>query len=103
MLLLQARVNLGMMAMKGFPAFPKVPSLLEPIHQRTLIAGSLTPLQRCSRYMLPLLPTGPSVMTMKEYSTLPSFRTGCSPKMQFRVIHRTPFLGGEDIILLKTI
>ena len=30
---LQARVDLGAMAMKGYSAFPKAPALLEPHHQ----------------------------------------------------------------------
>ena len=30
---LQARVDLGAMAMKGFSVFPKAPALLEPQHQ----------------------------------------------------------------------
>ena len=33
MLPLQARVNLGAMAMKGYSAFPKAPAILEPRHQ----------------------------------------------------------------------
>ena len=33
MLPLQARVDLGVMAMKGCSAFPKAPALLEPHHQ----------------------------------------------------------------------
>ena len=32
-LLLQARVDLGAMAMKGYSTFPKAPALLEPHHQ----------------------------------------------------------------------
>ena len=46
MLQLQARVDLGAMAMKGYSAFPKAPTLLEPHHQmkfcdisRTLVRG----------------------------------------------------------------
>ena len=30
---LQARVDLGVMVMKGYSAFPKIPALLEPHHQ----------------------------------------------------------------------
>ena len=47
MLPLQARVDLALMAMKGYPAFPKAPTLLEPHHQilsvisRTLVGGIL--------------------------------------------------------------
>ena len=33
MLLLQARVDLGVMAMKGYSTFPKASALLEPHHQ----------------------------------------------------------------------
>ena len=33
MLLLQAKVDLGVVAMKGYFAFPKAPALLEPHHQ----------------------------------------------------------------------
>ena len=29
----RARVNMGVMAMKGYSAFPKAPVLLEPHHQ----------------------------------------------------------------------
>ena len=36
MLPLQARVNLGMIAMKGYLAFPKGPVLLKPYHQIVL-------------------------------------------------------------------
>ena len=42
---LQARVELGTMAMKGYSAFPKAPALLQPHHQivkchiRTLVGG----------------------------------------------------------------
>ena len=54
MLLLQARVSLGIMAIKGYPTLSKTPALLEPHHQIVLCHiqdthwGSLTPLQRCS-------------------------------------------------------
>ena len=30
---LQARVDLGAMAMKGYSAFPKAPALMKPYHQ----------------------------------------------------------------------
>ena len=33
MLLLRARVDFEVMAMKGYSAFPKAPALLEPHHQ----------------------------------------------------------------------
>ena len=33
---LQTRVDLGAMAMKGYPAFRKVSALLEPLHQIVL-------------------------------------------------------------------
>ena len=42
---LRARVDLGVMAMKGYPAFFKAPALLKPHHQtvwchiRTLVGG----------------------------------------------------------------
>ena len=57
---LWARVDLGVMAIKGYTTFPKAPALLEPDHQidkchiRTLISGGgdLTLLQNCSRCIL---------------------------------------------------
>ena len=61
---LRARVDLGVMAMKGYSAFPKAPVLLEPHHQIVLCHiqdtrwRDLTPLQRCSQCMLQLQPTG---------------------------------------------
>ena len=55
MLPLRARVDLRAMAMKGYPAFPKAPALLESHHQIVLryiqdirCGGGLTLLQRCS-------------------------------------------------------
>ena len=58
MLPLQARVDLGAMAMKGYSAFPKAPALLEPYHQIVYCHiqdtpwGGLTPLWRCSQCIL---------------------------------------------------
>ena len=66
MLLFQARVDLGEMAMKGYYAFPKAPALLELHHQialcyiqNTHLEGCLTPLQRCNQCILQFQPTGP--------------------------------------------
>ena len=62
MLPLRAKVDLGVMAMKWFSAFPKAPALLEPHHQIVLCHiqeihwGYLTPLQRSSSCILQ--PTG---------------------------------------------
>ena len=61
-----ARVDLGVMAIKKYSAFPKALALLEPHHQmyfsvisRPLVGGGgLTPLQRCSRCILQTQPTG---------------------------------------------
>ena len=62
MLLLQARVDLGVMAMKRYFTFPEAPALLEPHHQVRLFSvissllasggGGLTPLQRRSQRIL---------------------------------------------------
>ena len=58
---LLARIDLGEMAIKRYLVFSKAPVLLEPHHQivlsRTLVGG-VTPLQRYSRYILQLQPTG---------------------------------------------
>ena len=67
MLPLQARVNLGVMAMKGYSAFPEASALLEPHHQivlchiSTLIGTCLNPRQRCRRCILQPKPTGQSM------------------------------------------
>ena len=65
MLPLQARVDLGVMAMKGCSTFLKATESLEPHHQiaychilDTRWGGGLTPLQRCSRCILQPQPTG---------------------------------------------
>ena len=64
MLPLQNRVELGVMATKGFSTFPKAPVLLEPHHQIVLCHiqytrwESLTPLQRSSRCILQPQPMG---------------------------------------------
>ena len=64
MLPLQARVDLGVMAMKGYPAFPKAPALLEPtirlfsLISRTLVGRDLSPLHKSSWYILQLQPIG---------------------------------------------
>ena len=64
-LALRARVDQGKMAVKWCSAFPKAPASLEPHHQivechiqDTHWGGDLTPLQRCSRCILQLQPTG---------------------------------------------
>ena len=55
---LRARVDWGAIAVKGCPAFPKAPVLMEPHHQIVSChisghsLGSLTSLQRCSRCIL---------------------------------------------------
>ena len=60
---LQARVDMGAMAMKRYSAFPKTPELLESHHHivcyiwDTCCKG-LTPLQRCSQCILQPQPTG---------------------------------------------
>ena len=61
---IQARVDMGAMAMKSYSAFPKfqhywslIIRLLDVII-RTLIGGSLTSLQRCSWCILQPQPTG---------------------------------------------
>ena len=66
MLLLQARVDLGTMAIKGYSAFLKAPALLEPHHQISYChiqdtCGSFTLLQRCSWYILQPQSIGPRV------------------------------------------
>ena len=61
---LRAKVDLGVMAIKGYSAFPKAPELLEPHHQivsghtQDTRWGDLTPLQRSSWCILQLQPTG---------------------------------------------
>ena len=58
MLSFRTRLDLGAMAMLGFSAFPKTPTLLEPNHKDIYchIQDSrwwgLVPLQRCSRWIL---------------------------------------------------
>ena len=55
---LWARVDQGVMAMKGYSPFSKVPALLEPHNQivsypiQDTCDGTLTPLQRCSLCIL---------------------------------------------------
>ena len=56
MLPLRTRVNLGLMAMKEYSAFPKLPALLKSHHQIICLVSypvthwwSLAPLQRCHR------------------------------------------------------
>ena len=56
MLPLQARVDLGVMAMKGYSAFPKAQALLET-HHHMGGGGDLTLLQRCSWCILQPQPT----------------------------------------------
>ena len=62
---LRSRVDLGAMAMKGYSAFPKSPSLLEPLHQIVLchildtLWKNLSPMQRSSQCILLLQPSGP--------------------------------------------
>ena len=65
---LQASVDLGAMAMKGYTAFPKAPASLNFIIRlfsaisRTMVAGGvLTPLQKCSRCILNPQPTGQNI------------------------------------------
>ena len=65
MLAFRARVELGAMAIKVCSAFPKVPDYwnltirLFSVIPRTFVgAGSLTPLQMCSRCILQPQPTG---------------------------------------------
>ena len=54
MILLQARVDLRMMVMKGYVAFHNAPALLDPYHQIVLCHnqdtrwGNFTPLQKSS-------------------------------------------------------
>ena len=63
-LTLRARVELGVMAMKGYSAFPKTLALLEPHHQivqchtQDTCWWCLTPLQRCNLLIQLLQPTG---------------------------------------------
>ena len=58
-------MDLEVITIKGYSAFPKAPALLEPDHQIVLCHiqntcwGSFTPLQRCSRCILPPQPTRP--------------------------------------------
>ena len=65
MLLLHARVDLGVMAIEGYTAFLKAPALLEPNHQivqchiQDTHSGGFTPLQRISRCIPLLQPTEP--------------------------------------------
>ena len=63
MLPLQARVDLGAMAMKNYSAFPKTPALLEPHHRIVSYQDtrwrSPTPLLRCSLCILHPQLTGP--------------------------------------------
>ena len=61
---LWAKVDLAVMAMKRYSAFPKAPLLLEPHHQivwchiqDTRCWEGFTPLQRCSRCILQFQPT----------------------------------------------
>ena len=60
------RVDLGVMTIKGYSAFPSAPKLLEPHHQIVLYHnqdtrwGSLTPLEGCSQCIQQHQPTGPS-------------------------------------------
>ena len=56
---LQARVDLGAMAMKGFSTFSKAPALLEPLNQIVWFYNQdtrwwwgLTPLQKSSQCIL---------------------------------------------------
>ena len=58
---LQARVDLGVMAIKGYSAFPKAPALLEPhilSYPGQSLGGGLTPLQRSSWCILQTQLTG---------------------------------------------
>ena len=63
---LRARVDLGAMSMKRYSTFLKVPVLLESHHQsvychiQDTCRARVIPLQRCSRCILQLQPTGPS-------------------------------------------
>ena len=67
MLPLRARVDLGVMAIKSYSAFPKTPALLESHHQivwchlQHTLWGSLTPQQKCSECILQPQPTRPSI------------------------------------------
>ena len=77
MLPLQARVDLGAMAIKGYSAFPKAPALLAPSdclvsYQDTLGEG-LTPLQRYSQCILQPLLTGQSFPIWKVISRVKRF------------------------------
>ena len=70
---LQARVDLGVIALKGYSAFPKAPVLLEPHHQIVYCHiqdtrwGSLTPLLRSSLCILQPQPTGQIYMCVLMY------------------------------------
>ena len=50
MLSLRAKVDLAVMAMKEYSAFPKAPELLETHHQ--IVGKGLTPQQRCILFIL---------------------------------------------------
>ena len=69
---LRARADLGEMAVKVHPEFPKAPSLLQPHHQidkwhiQDTHWGSLTPLQRCSCCILQPQPNGPRKIGIHE-------------------------------------
>ena len=54
---LQARVDMGAMAIEGYSTFHNAPALLEPHHQfsditRSLVTWGHTPLQSCNQFIL---------------------------------------------------
>ena len=75
MLPLRACVDQEALKMKGYSAFPKALSLQEPHHQIVLCriqdahCRGLTPLQRGSRCILQLQPTGQSRQQSKSTDT----------------------------------
>ena len=73
MLPLQASVDLGVMVMKGYNAFPKLQHYwnltirLFSVISRTLVeGGGLTPLKRCSQCILLSQLTGPKLFVLRS-------------------------------------
>ena len=66
---LQARVDLGAMAMKGYSLFPKASDLLVSHHQIALchmLSTHVHHLQRLHRCILQPQPTGPAFLGVKN-------------------------------------
>ena len=78
---LEARVDLGVMAIKTYSTLPKVPALQKP---GTLVSGGLTFLQRCRRFILQSQPNGPfSCRDQCPLLLVPGYVAG----IRFRQVH----------------